>query len=184
MDCFVAEFIIGPAEGGTRWLLAMTSIPTPSFRDAPLGAGPESRDSGSGPSDHPGMTNVEASRHCERSEAIHFTVRRKRSWIASSLSLLAMTNSRQICPTDKSLLIFRNRVKPRNQKYSAFAVGQISARTSAVLPTEGRAHVTNAERDAVDAAASGERMRAGRMMLMRTAKSCGSDAPMLASSLR
>jgi hypothetical protein len=25
MDCFVAEFIIGPAEGGTRWLLAMTS---------------------------------------------------------------------------------------------------------------------------------------------------------------
>ena len=24
MDCFVAEFIIGPAEGGTRWLLAMT----------------------------------------------------------------------------------------------------------------------------------------------------------------
>jgi hypothetical protein len=63
---------------------------------------------------------------------------------------------RQISPTGKSLLIFRNRVKPRNQKYSAFAVGQISARTSAVLPTEGRAHVTNAERDAVDAAASGE----------------------------
>src|SRR5258707_5923945 len=28
------------------------------------------------------------------------------------------------------------------------------------------------------------RMRAGRMMLMRTAKSCRSDAPMLASSLR
>src|SRR5947208_10582709 len=24
MDCFAAEFIIGPAEGGTRWLLAMT----------------------------------------------------------------------------------------------------------------------------------------------------------------
>ena len=36
----------------------------------------------------------------------------------------------------------------------------------------------------MDAAASGERKRAGRMMLMRTAKSCGSDAPMLASSLR
>src|SRR5260221_1988136 len=91
---------------------------------------------------------------------------------------------RQISPTGKSLLIFRNRVKPRNQKYSAFAVGQISARTSAVLPREGRAHVRNAERDAVDAAASGERMRAGRMMLMRTAKSCRSDAPMLASSQR
>ena len=26
MDCFVAEFIIGPAEGGTRWLLAMTKL--------------------------------------------------------------------------------------------------------------------------------------------------------------
>jgi len=25
MDCFVAEFIIGRAEGGTRWLLAMTA---------------------------------------------------------------------------------------------------------------------------------------------------------------
>jgi hypothetical protein len=25
MDCFVAEFIIGPAEGRTRWLLAMTA---------------------------------------------------------------------------------------------------------------------------------------------------------------
>jgi hypothetical protein len=25
MDCFVAEFIIGPAEGRTRWLLAMTN---------------------------------------------------------------------------------------------------------------------------------------------------------------
>ena len=27
LDCFVAEFIIGPAEGGTRWLLAMTVLP-------------------------------------------------------------------------------------------------------------------------------------------------------------
>jgi len=26
IDCFVAEFIIGPAEGRTRWLLAMTKI--------------------------------------------------------------------------------------------------------------------------------------------------------------
>src|SRR5258707_5173898 len=26
VDCFVAEFIIGPAEGRTRWLLAMTGI--------------------------------------------------------------------------------------------------------------------------------------------------------------
>jgi hypothetical protein len=46
---------------------------------------------------------------------------------------------RQINATGKSLLIFRNRVKPRNQKYSAFAAGQISARTSAVpCSQEGR----------------------------------------------
>src|SRR5258707_7908082 len=53
---------------------------------------------------------------------------------------------RQINPTGKSLLIFRNRVKPRNQKYSAFAAGQISARTSAIpCPQEGRfAIVTDA----------------------------------------
>src|SRR6266849_7297961 len=48
---------------------------------------------------------------------------------------------RQINPTGKSLLIFRNRVKPRNQKYSAFAVWQISARTSAILSQKrGVAH--------------------------------------------
>jgi hypothetical protein len=23
VDCFVAEFVVGPAEGGTRWLLAI-----------------------------------------------------------------------------------------------------------------------------------------------------------------
>ena len=32
MDCFVAEFIIGPAEGGTRWLLAMTEVPNAQDR--------------------------------------------------------------------------------------------------------------------------------------------------------
>jgi hypothetical protein len=26
LDCFVAEFIIGPAKGRTRWLLAMTAV--------------------------------------------------------------------------------------------------------------------------------------------------------------
>ena len=26
LDCFVAEFIIGPARGRTRWLLAMTIL--------------------------------------------------------------------------------------------------------------------------------------------------------------
>ena len=61
-----------------------------------------------------------------------------------------------LSPTGKSLLIFRNRVKPRNQKYFASRLTQISSLIRTVLPTEGRAHVTNAERDAVDAAASGE----------------------------
>src|SRR5258705_2562897 len=56
---------------------------------------------------------------------------------------------------------------------------------SRLVPPEGRSRVvTSAGRDAVDAAASGARKRAGRMTLMRTAKSCRSDAPMLASSLR
>jgi hypothetical protein len=91
---------------------------------------------------------------------------------------------RQISPTGKSLLIFRSRVKPQNQKYSASLPTQISSLICTVLPTEGRAHVTNAERDAVDAAASGEQVRAGRMMPTRTAKSCRSDAPEPASSLR
>src|SRR5258708_32764957 len=31
LDCFVAEFIIGPAEGRTRWLLAMTRKTTHSI---------------------------------------------------------------------------------------------------------------------------------------------------------
>ena len=55
-----------------------------------------------------------------------------------------------------------------------------------LVPTRGadRASSRNAGRDAVDAAASGEQQRAGRMTPKRTAKSCRSDAPMLASSLR
>jgi hypothetical protein len=46
-------------------------------------------------------------------------------------------------------------------------------------PTEGRAHVTNAGRDAVDADGAFDERR-----VMRTAKSCGPDAPTLASSRR
>jgi hypothetical protein len=47
-------------------------------------------------------------------------------------------------------------VEPLLQKYFTSRSTQISSLIRAVLPTEGRAHVTNAERDAVDAAASGE----------------------------
>lgn len=41
---------------------------------------------------------------------------------------------RQINTTGKQLLIFRNRVKPRNQKYSAFVLTQISRITPPVSP--------------------------------------------------
>ncbi len=56
------------------------------------------------------------------------------------------------CPTGKSLLIFRNRVKPLLQKYFCFPLTQISS----LIPRSrsdkrGVAHVINVERDAVDA---------------------------------
>ena len=54
------------------------------------------------------------------------------------------------------------------------------------MPTRGALRDRHGRwvRDAVDAAASGEQVRAGRMMPTRTAKSCRSDAPEPASSLR
>src|SRR6478736_3650589 len=92
---------------------------------------------------------------------------------------------RQISTTGKSLLIFRNRVKPRNQKYFPSPPTQIRCISKPSRPDRGALRTSrNAGRDAVDAAASGEQQRAGRMMPKRTAKSCGSDAPMPASSLR
>jgi hypothetical protein len=50
----------------------------------------------------------------------------------------------------------KSKVKPLLQKYFPSRSTQISSLIRTVLPTEGRAHVTNAVRDAVDAAASGE----------------------------
>ena len=63
------------------------------------------------------------------------------------------TGSRPKCPTGKSLLIFRNGVKPRLQKYFCFLPTQISSLIRPVsFRQEGRiAIVTNAGRDAVDA---------------------------------
>ena len=93
---------------------------------------------------------------------------------------------RQISTTGKSLLIFRNDVKAQNQKYFASRLTQISSLIRAV-PTRRGAFRDRHGRwvgDAVDAAASGTRNAGRRMMLMRTAKSCGSGAPMPASSLR
>src|ERR1700675_824820 len=69
-------------------------------------------------------------------------------------------NACKNCPTGKS----KKPVQPSTQKYSAFAVGQISGLSPRVSPTEGRvAIVTNARWDAVDAkAATDERGRCGR----------------------
>src|SRR6266403_3246516 len=76
-------------------------------------------------------------------------------------------------------------VQPLLQKYFASPPTQIRCISKPSRPDRGALRTSrNAGRDAVDAAASGEQQRAGRMMLQRTAKSCGSDAPMLASSLR
>jgi hypothetical protein len=66
------------------------------------------------------------------------------------------------------------------QKYSTFAVGQISGMASHVSCHRGALrNVINAERDAVDASGAFDEWRS-----KRTAKSCGPDAPTLASSWR
>jgi hypothetical protein len=58
---------------------------------------------------------------------------------------------RQINPTGKSLLIFRNCVKPLLQKYFCFHLTQISSLIRCLVPPEGRSRVvTTAGRDAVD----------------------------------
>ena len=66
------------------------------------------------------------------------------------------------------------------QKYFRSRLTQITSISPAVSPPEGRlAIVTNAGRDAMDVAA-----RETSAACWRTVKSCRSDAPMLASSLR
>ena len=56
---------------------------------------------------------------------------------------------RQINPTGKSLLIFRNDVKPPNQKYFCFHLTQITSKSGHPVPPEGRSRVvTSAGRDA------------------------------------
>ena len=85
-----------------------------------------------------------------------------------------------------TVLIFARRanqqipVQPLSKKYSDFPKEQISFISPLSRPTEGRlAIVTNAGRDAVDADRAED-----EGAVTRTAKSCGPDAPMLASSLR
>src|ERR1700726_2975706 len=70
-------------------------------------------------------------------------------------------------------------VQPRLQKYFCFSEMQIKLYDSPSCLTEGRAHVTNAEQDAVDAGSAKDEGAD-----LRTAKPCGPDAPTLASSWR
>jgi hypothetical protein len=82
---------------------------------------------------------------------------------------------RQINPTGKSLLIFRNYVKPLLQKYFASRLTQISCISATVLShREGRiAIVTDAGRDAVDARASGAQWQSqGEMNLVSGPLAC------------
>src|SRR5260370_3569724 len=86
---------------------------------------------------------------------------------------------RQVDPTGKSLLIFRNRVKPRNQKYFASPPTQIRCISATVLShREGRiAIVTDAGRDAVDARASGAQWQSqGEMNLVSGQRRAGCSA--------
>jgi hypothetical protein len=83
-------------------------------------------------------------------------------------------------PARKSLLIFRNRVKPSAQKYSAFASTQISRITPRVSPDERGAR----ERHERAVGCGGRGWRTRRRRRMRTVKSCGSGAAVLALSGR
>jgi hypothetical protein len=80
----------------------------------------------------------------------------------------------KLCPTGKSLLIFRNRVKPQNQKYFCFHLTQITSKSNRLVPPEGRSRVvTSAGRDAVDARASGaQRQSQGEMNLVSGQPAC------------
>jgi hypothetical protein len=69
-------------------------------------------------------------------------------------------------------------VQPFAQKYSSSLLTQIKTITAPSCSTEGRlAIVTNAGQDAMDADGASDEQH-----VKRTAKSCGSDAPTLASS--
>src|SRR6266404_4779958 len=136
------------------------------------------------------------------SEAIHLAA--IQVWIASSRSLSsgahsrdpsaprndefdpidlpAMANQiwtfglRQINPTGKSLLIFRNGVKPVLQKYFCFPLTQIS---SLIRPSRSdKRGVAQRHQRGAGCGGRGQRARRARSACVRP-KSCGSDAPIL-----
>src|ERR1700682_1957108 len=86
-----------------------------------------------------------------------------------------------ICPTGKSVIYLSS---PSAKNISLLRRPKSLLELRHPVPERGAYHDRHGRwvRDAVDAAASGARIARGRMMLMRTAKSCGPDAPTLASS--
>jgi hypothetical protein len=77
-------------------------------------------------------------RHCEEPTGPAFGGARWRA-MTVSLSCEIIEQIQQICPTGKSLLIFRNRVKPLSQKYFASRLTQIRCISPDVLfRQEGR----------------------------------------------
>jgi hypothetical protein len=86
-----------------------------------------------------------------------------------------------MCPTGKSAeLVGDLPVQPRLKKYFCFSEMQIRLCDLPSRLTEGRLEiVTDARRDAVDVGGAKDE-GAG----LRTAKTCGPDSPMLASSSR
>ena len=85
---------------------------------------------------------------------------------------------RHINPSGKSLLIFRNRVKAGNQKYSASRAPQINGITPLVSPDERGGSRSSRTCGGM----RWTRWLRRRTLPWRTVKSCGPDAPLLASS--
>ena len=115
----------------------------------------------------------------------------------SGLQPLTTRLAQVICPSGSLLTGVSSLISDFTKNISVPTHPKSDLELSLSRPTEGRiAIVTDAGRDAVDAAAfcarwiagralARERSQAsGREMLLRTAKSCGPDAPTLASSLR
>ena len=101
--------------------------------------------------------------------------------------LICLPRKRKFCaasatnqPDGQITLIFRNRVKPFAQKYSASHLGQISRITPPVSPDERGAR----ERHERAVGCGGRESCDRRVWLERTAKSCGSDVAVLALSSR
>jgi hypothetical protein len=92
------------------------------------------------------------------------------------------TGLRQINPAGKSVLVFGNRVKPRKQKYSASHFGKSEVKACHLIPEEGRWPSS----PSVGMGCGGRFCFSTRERETneqgRTAKSCGPDAAMLASS--